>query len=237
MTNRTYLNVPYAQKDEAKRLGARWDPSNKAWYIPSTTDTTPFQLWLPHPSDALRSGYLRTLAREHEAFFADEDAEVEPDPDRWRLFVELAHALKKPVRVLLLQQACWRCSVLGYAIELHLPCDPAHLEVQLAGRLPIDALPNAIHVYGGEVGMCFGLRDLLATSPRLDAKSLGRVATIQHRFSHTVGEAYLSQGCSSCNALWGDFPLLELHISYIHRMVDFDYDQETLFCALEIDFT
>lgn len=30
-----YLHVPYAQKDEAKALGARWDPKKKKWYIPN----------------------------------------------------------------------------------------------------------------------------------------------------------------------------------------------------------
>lgn len=29
---RTYLNVPYAEKDEAKRMGARWDPQRRRWY-------------------------------------------------------------------------------------------------------------------------------------------------------------------------------------------------------------
>jgi ribonuclease HI len=28
-----YLDVPYARKDEAKGMGARWDPSKKKWYI------------------------------------------------------------------------------------------------------------------------------------------------------------------------------------------------------------
>ena len=29
-----YLTVPYKEKDEAKKLGARWDPDSKLWYIP-----------------------------------------------------------------------------------------------------------------------------------------------------------------------------------------------------------
>lgn len=29
---RHYLNVPYSQKDDAKKLGARWDPTKKKWY-------------------------------------------------------------------------------------------------------------------------------------------------------------------------------------------------------------
>ena len=31
-TVKTYLNVPFAQKDFAKELGARWDPKMKKWY-------------------------------------------------------------------------------------------------------------------------------------------------------------------------------------------------------------
>jgi hypothetical protein len=29
-----YLYVPYDEKDEARALGARWDPSVKKWYVP-----------------------------------------------------------------------------------------------------------------------------------------------------------------------------------------------------------
>ena len=31
---RFYLTVPFAQKDEAKGLGAKWDPARKLWYVP-----------------------------------------------------------------------------------------------------------------------------------------------------------------------------------------------------------
>ena len=31
---RTYLAVPFGEKDEAKALGARWDMAVKSWYIP-----------------------------------------------------------------------------------------------------------------------------------------------------------------------------------------------------------
>lgn len=40
------LNVPYAEKDQAKRLGARWDPAQKSWYVPAGTDPAPFQRWV-----------------------------------------------------------------------------------------------------------------------------------------------------------------------------------------------
>jgi hypothetical protein len=42
----TFLKVPYAEKEEAKRLGARWDPGQKKWYIPSGVDPAGFERWL-----------------------------------------------------------------------------------------------------------------------------------------------------------------------------------------------
>lgn len=39
-----YLNVPFAQKDEAKALGARWDPTNKMWYC-KEGDESKFTKW------------------------------------------------------------------------------------------------------------------------------------------------------------------------------------------------
>jgi hypothetical protein len=45
--SKIYLAVPYAQKDAAKALGAKWDPAHKKWYIPATRDITPFARWQP----------------------------------------------------------------------------------------------------------------------------------------------------------------------------------------------
>lgn len=42
----TYLRVPYAEKDAAKALGARWDPGERSWYVPAAVDTAPFARWL-----------------------------------------------------------------------------------------------------------------------------------------------------------------------------------------------
>lgn len=38
MQSRTYLAVPYAEKNEAKALGARWDKVSKSWYAPEDVD-------------------------------------------------------------------------------------------------------------------------------------------------------------------------------------------------------
>lgn len=40
-----YLNVPYAQKDAAKALGARWDPAQKKWYVLADKDLSLFAQW------------------------------------------------------------------------------------------------------------------------------------------------------------------------------------------------
>ena len=52
MKPRFYLAVPYAQKDEAKGLGARWDPTRKRWYVPEGLDLSVFQRWAPEIPEA-----------------------------------------------------------------------------------------------------------------------------------------------------------------------------------------
>jgi hypothetical protein len=49
-----YLDVPYAEKDEAKALGARWDPAAKRWFDPRPP-TAGLQRWaaLPDVPDLL----------------------------------------------------------------------------------------------------------------------------------------------------------------------------------------
>ena len=44
---RVYLAVPYAAKDAAKALGARWNRTAKAWYVPPGADLAGFQRWMP----------------------------------------------------------------------------------------------------------------------------------------------------------------------------------------------
>jgi len=43
--SKTYLNVPFAQKDEAKALGARWDAVEKKWFVPADKDIMLFARW------------------------------------------------------------------------------------------------------------------------------------------------------------------------------------------------
>jgi hypothetical protein len=43
---RINLNVPFQEKDQAKSLGARWDPHLKTWYIDSDKDLKLFTKWM-----------------------------------------------------------------------------------------------------------------------------------------------------------------------------------------------
>jgi len=52
---RTNLKVPFAEKDEAKKLGARWDAARKIWYVENKPDLAPFARWSPTPHDAAGS--------------------------------------------------------------------------------------------------------------------------------------------------------------------------------------
>jgi len=42
---KVYLNAPYSQKDEAKALGAKWDSTQKKWYVLDDVDLNLFNQW------------------------------------------------------------------------------------------------------------------------------------------------------------------------------------------------
>ncbi|WP_041657879.1 DUF5710 domain-containing protein [Azoarcus sp. KH32C] len=46
------LKVPFAEKDQAKKLGARWDAGRKIWYVEGKEDMAPFSGWSPTPHAA-----------------------------------------------------------------------------------------------------------------------------------------------------------------------------------------
>ncbi len=49
---RINLVTPFAEKDAAKALGARWDSAKKQWYIVDVADLTPFMRWIPDLASA-----------------------------------------------------------------------------------------------------------------------------------------------------------------------------------------
>jgi hypothetical protein len=62
-----FLNVPYAEKDQARELGARWNPTRKRWYVPDGVALEAFARWMskdgPAPDRDTRAAKLMTGAR------------------------------------------------------------------------------------------------------------------------------------------------------------------------------
>lgn len=49
--SRLILNVPFDEKDEAKRKGARWEPALKKWYVPEGISSLQFIPWIQELKD------------------------------------------------------------------------------------------------------------------------------------------------------------------------------------------
>jgi len=41
------LDVPYSSKEEAKRLGAKWDAQRGVWFVLGNQNLAPFEKWIP----------------------------------------------------------------------------------------------------------------------------------------------------------------------------------------------
>lgn len=69
---KTFLAVPYKEKEQAKKLGAKWDKENKLWYAPEGTDLNQLSAWLPEKAKTLEP--VRTLPPQEEFAQALEQA-------------------------------------------------------------------------------------------------------------------------------------------------------------------
>lgn len=69
---KTFLAVPYKEKNQAKKLGAKWDKENKLWYAPEGTDLNQLSAWLPENAKAPEP--VRTLSPQEEFALALERA-------------------------------------------------------------------------------------------------------------------------------------------------------------------
>jgi putative DNA primase/helicase len=62
---RTYLAVPYNEREEAKALGAQWDGAKKAWYVGPEVDRTKITKWelrhQPEPTLDPRAEFAKVL--------------------------------------------------------------------------------------------------------------------------------------------------------------------------------
>lgn len=41
------LNVPFCDKDQVRALGAKWNATVRAWFVPADKDMNKFTRWLP----------------------------------------------------------------------------------------------------------------------------------------------------------------------------------------------
>ena len=61
---KTYLEVPFSDKDKVKAMGARFDMSRKLWFVPDGIDNHPFRRWIPYNETAAKIDRIRKqLAR------------------------------------------------------------------------------------------------------------------------------------------------------------------------------
>ena len=63
---RINLVTPFAEKDAAKALGARWDAAKRCWYIVDVADLTPFLRWIPDMEAAMAgtTGGVKLLTKD-----------------------------------------------------------------------------------------------------------------------------------------------------------------------------
>lgn len=64
---RTYINVPFAEKEEAKSLGAKWDKGRKSWYVPEGVDKAAFNKWMGMPELANSQDFVTQFAADLKA--------------------------------------------------------------------------------------------------------------------------------------------------------------------------
>jgi hypothetical protein len=107
---RTYLNVPYSQKDAAKSLGARWDQGARRWFVPSKLPTDQFTQWLP-PKPTHQQRRLTIELVPKSCWYSNVRSEV--TPQTWEL-------LKKRT----FKAANYRCEICGgqgnqHPVECH----------------------------------------------------------------------------------------------------------------------
>lgn len=70
------LEVPYQEKDEAKRLGARWNPEIKKWYVERKEDYYKFAKWILPYGDIVVCDSLYIIEGKRKCFKCKSDTRV-----------------------------------------------------------------------------------------------------------------------------------------------------------------
>lgn len=99
MNERQYLTVAYAEKDQAKALGARWDAMARRWFVPEGVNPDGFARWLP--------ASLVSPAADTTVFSFSESPEVTTEtPDLGMRLSELMNQVNRALQ-LALPRAVW----------------------------------------------------------------------------------------------------------------------------------
>ncbi|MEJ7138680.1 exodeoxyribonuclease VII large subunit [Amphibiibacter pelophylacis] len=94
---RHYLQVPYAEKDAAKALGARWDAAQRRWYAPDGLNLDPFAAWLPTDSQNTLTELVPVVRETPGAYAAGDDLAL-PAVSLSRLLSGVAQAVAQAYR-------------------------------------------------------------------------------------------------------------------------------------------
>jgi len=81
---KTLIEVPYKEKEQAKALGAKWDRQQQSWYIPAGVDPAPFTKWA--------AGAKETAADDAQAPAVAEDKAVQVGAVEGRLYLAVPYA-------------------------------------------------------------------------------------------------------------------------------------------------
>ena len=70
------LNVPYKEKDQAKALGAKWNPDIKKWYVQNRQDYVKFCKWVVPQGNIIVCNNLYVLEGRQSCFKCGKETRV-----------------------------------------------------------------------------------------------------------------------------------------------------------------
>lgn len=93
---RLYLNIPFADRTSAKKLGARWDCHAKRWYAPAKVDPAPLLArWPKFIEDLKPTVFVAHPSDEPEYHATRRTERVVPDDYRQRLAAARAQVMAR----------------------------------------------------------------------------------------------------------------------------------------------
>lgn len=185
---RTYLDVPFRDNSQVKRLGGRFDPAMRKWYVPGNLSATDFMRWLPGVEPATAAPLSLPPVSPKNRGPAPTDDLQDDDADEGD-GADDPVSLAPPVYVAESRQRCWKCRertpVFGVAADIVVEESPRRIT-------ETTVLSNVAEV-----------------PPELAAALAKVCPRYRMDFSKQGGERYLMNHCAGCGAKQGDFFLHE----------------------------